>query len=57
VRWSSDGKSLFLRRFVVDVASGRRRPWKDFVPPDPVVDKIDFILPGGDGKSYVYSYN
>jgi len=56
VRWSRDGKSLFFWGFVVDVDSGRRHPWKEFRPPDPVIDNINCILPGPDGKSYVYSY-
>src|SRR5204863_5719923 len=57
VRWSRDGKSLFFWGFVVDVDSGRRHPWKEFRPPDPVIDHMNCILPGPDGKSYVYSYD
>jgi serine/threonine protein kinase/Tol biopolymer transport system component len=57
VRWSRDGKSLFFWGFLVDVDSGRRRPGKEFRAPDPVIDQINCILPGPDGKSYVYSYD
>jgi hypothetical protein len=57
VRWSSDGKTLFFWGFALDLASGRRRAWKDFRLPDPAVDTMMFILPGPDGKSYVYGYN
>jgi hypothetical protein len=57
VRWSSDGRTLFFWGFAVDVASGHRRPWKELRVPDPAVETVMFILPGGDGESYVYGYN
>jgi Tol biopolymer transport system component len=57
VRWSRDGKSLFFWGFTLDVDSDRRRPGKEFRPPDPAIDQIDYILPGPDGRSYVYSYD
>jgi hypothetical protein len=41
----------------VEVATGRRRSFKELQPPDPAgVDSIEPILLSGDGASYVYSY-
>ena len=45
IRWSSDGKSLFFWGFALDVRSGRRRPWKEFRPPDPAVERLDGVIP------------
>jgi serine/threonine protein kinase len=56
VRWSSDGKTLYFWDSTMDVPSGRKRPSKEPRPPDPSVDNITTILPGSDGKSYVYGY-
>ncbi len=56
VRWSSDGKTLYFWDFALDVESGKKRPWRQLRPPDPTVDGIFAILPGPDGKSYVYAY-
>ena len=56
VRWSSDGKTFYFWDFTMEVASGRKRAWKEPRPPDPAVDNITAILPGPDGKSYVYGY-
>jgi eukaryotic-like serine/threonine-protein kinase len=57
VRWSSDGKTLFFWGFAVDVASGRRHAWKELRVPDPAAETMTGILPGPDGKSYVYGYS
>jgi len=65
IRWSADGRSLYLQRGlgvparidVLDVATGARRPSKDVTPPDLVgVTQIGPILVTGDGGGYVYSY-
>jgi eukaryotic-like serine/threonine-protein kinase len=66
LRWSADGKSLFVgasgRGFTafvyrVEVSSGRREIWKEFTPRD-LSGLIDFyagaITP--DGKNVVFSY-
>jgi serine/threonine protein kinase/dipeptidyl aminopeptidase/acylaminoacyl peptidase len=65
VGWSDDGRSLWLFRrgevpaqvFRLDIATGRREPWKTLVPPDAagVYSIIEFrITPAGD--AYFYSY-
>src|SRR5262249_48785403 len=50
LRWSADGKSLFVsslnrslveRVYRVEVSSGRRELWKEYTPPDPT-GLIDF---------------
>ena len=65
VRWSADGRSLFVYSPVarpgivdlVDVQSGKRTPWKEFHPPDPAgVLQIEPFVISSDGGSYVYSY-
>jgi len=65
IRWTSDARALFVQRGtsvpahidVLDVASGRRRPWKELTPPDPAgVLAIGPIKMSADGRSYVYSY-
>ncbi len=63
--WSSDGRSLFVLRYgelparlmQIDVASGKRKPWKDLVPADAAgIDTISGVMMTPDGKAYVYSY-
>jgi dipeptidyl aminopeptidase/acylaminoacyl peptidase len=65
IRWAADGKGLYVQRGpgvparvdLLDVASGKRRPWKELTPPDPAgVLAIGPILLSADGQSYVYSY-
>ncbi len=65
IRWSPDGKSILafeigslpLRIVRVDVATGRREPWKEVGPADlSGVIAIDAILIAPDEKSYVYGY-
>jgi Tol biopolymer transport system component len=58
-----DGKSVRLRTaaipvqiFRVDIATGRREPWKEIAPADPAgVQSIPVIRFSADGKSYAYS--
>jgi len=65
LRWSDDGRSLFLFRdaevpapvFRLDLASGQRERWLEFMPADPAgVSLINpaFVTP--DGRHYVYSF-
>ncbi len=65
IGWSTDGRSLFVIRagppptpvFRLDIASGKKVPWKDFSPADPA--GISSIAGGEvvlDGKAYYYSY-
>jgi hypothetical protein len=65
IRWTADGRGLFVqhgsgvpaRVDVIDVASGRRRVWRELRPPDPAgVLSIGPVLLSADGESYVYSY-
>ena len=65
LRWSVDGRALFVRRGVglparverVEVATGRRQLWKELHPADPAgVFDISSILVSPDGKSYAYSF-
>ncbi len=65
VRWSADGKSLFAvetgsipaRVVRIDVATGRREPWKTLAPPE-LAGLIDIapVMMTPDGKAYVYGY-
>jgi hypothetical protein len=71
LRWTSDGRWLFVRRTSgfrpnitrvwidrIEVASGKREPWKELAPSDPAgVRAIGpaFVTP--DGKGYVYAFS
>jgi len=58
-----DGKSVLVRTrevpthvMRVDLATGRRTPWKEIMPPDPAgVADIPVMKFSADGKAYVYS--
>jgi len=65
VRWSGDGRSLFLSKTEdaaamrisrLDVASGKRETWKELRMPDPVGVRINQLVMTPDGRSYAYSY-
>ena len=65
IRWSGDGRYLFLRKLVepsvlrisrMEVASGRREMWKELKTPDPVGVQILQVVLTADGNSYAYSY-
>jgi hypothetical protein len=64
VRWSDDGRSIFVWHAAfppsllrVDLATGRRTPWRTLEPPDMVgVSWLPWALPTPDGRAYVYSY-
>jgi serine/threonine protein kinase/Tol biopolymer transport system component len=61
--FSADGKSLLVRTVSVpvkitrvDLATGRRDPWKEIIPADMAgVEGIPVIKLSADGKSYAYS--
>ena len=65
IRWTSDGRALYVykqdvqaRVEVLDLATGRRTPWRQLAPADPAgVGSLSSILIAPDGKSYVYSYS
>src|SRR5207249_11751435 len=65
VRWSADGRAIFLLRdgelpaplVRLDLATGRREPWKQFMPSDPAgVGLINPAFVTSDGRHYVYSF-
>ena len=63
--WTADGRSLYVYRpdteaptkvYLVDVANGQRKLWKEIMPADPAgTYGIDFLTVNPDGKSYAYS--
>jgi eukaryotic-like serine/threonine-protein kinase len=65
MRWSADGRFLFLRQMVgltavkinrLDLASKREEPWKELKPADPVgVQIVDAVITP-DGNAYAYSF-
>ncbi len=65
MRWSADGRSLFLRQMVgltalkinrLDLASRREEPWKELKPADPVGVQIYDAVISPDGNAYAYSF-
>jgi len=60
VRWSADGRSLYVRRmgetpvkmYSVDTSTGQRQPWSVVAPAAP--PRVQFLV-AADGKSYVYA--
>jgi hypothetical protein len=71
LRWSSDGRSLYVRRGIsvpgaggipawidrIETETGIRQPWKDLMPGDLAgVPGIERVLVSPDGKSYAYSF-
>jgi hypothetical protein len=65
IGWSADGRSVFLRRegalpmavLRMDVASGRKEPWKELAPPDRAGVVWMSPLVTADGAAYVYTYH
>jgi Tol biopolymer transport system component/predicted Ser/Thr protein kinase len=63
--WTADGRSLYIYRpvtepptkvYLVDVASGQRKLWKEMMPSDPAgTYGIDGLAVNPDGKAYVYT--
>jgi eukaryotic-like serine/threonine-protein kinase len=65
LRWSADGRFLFLQQLVgltavkinrLDLASRREEPWKEIKPADPVGVKIIDVVVTPDGNAYAYSF-
>jgi len=62
--WSADGRSLYVYRpdtetptkvYLVDVATGQRKLWKEIMPADPAgTYGISGLVVTPDGKSYAY---
>jgi Tol biopolymer transport system component len=66
IQWSADGRSIYVRRYApdsakvqvyrLDLATGRRELWKEFVPDPTRIARIAPIVLTPDGKSYAYTY-
>jgi len=65
MRWSADGRSLFLRQLVgltavkinrLDLVSRREELWKELKPADPVGVQIYDVAITPDGNAYAYSF-
>jgi Tol biopolymer transport system component len=65
IRWSADGRSLFLRQNEgltamkinrLDLASRHEEPWKELKPADPVGVQIGQVVMTPDGNAYAYSF-
>ncbi len=65
LRWSADGRALYVatdggpppREFaLLDLATGRRAPWRTIKPPDPAgIQGLGGLRPTPDGRAYVYN--
>ncbi len=65
MRWSADGRYLFLRQDQgltavkisrLDLVNRREEPWKDLKPADPVGVQIRQVVMTPDGNAYAYSF-
>ncbi len=65
IRWSADGRSLFLRQNEgltamkinrLELASRHEEPWKELKPADPVGVQIGQVVMTPDGNAYAYSF-
>jgi Tol biopolymer transport system component len=65
IRWSADGRFLFLSRVTepsvlmisrLDVNTHGKEPWKELKTPDPVGVQIREAVITPDGDAYAYSY-
>jgi len=65
IAWSADGRSLYIsgggerpaKVYLLDIATGQRRLWKQLMPSDTA--GVDLIFPmwvTPDGRGYVYGY-
>lgn len=67
IQWSADGRSIYVRQdnqdlntmkvYRLDLSTGGRELWKEYVPADPVrVVQVFPLRLAPDGKSYAYTY-
>lgn len=65
IRWSGDGRYLFLRRLEdpavlkierLDLMTGSKEAWREIKTPDPVGVQLDQIVMTPDGNAYAYSF-
>ncbi|HEX7251885.1 MAG TPA: hypothetical protein VF376_03315, partial [Thermoanaerobaculia bacterium] len=66
VAWTADDRTLFVHRAGgpaaridrLDVATGRREPWRELFPSDAAgVVRVSSVFISPDGSSYVYAYS
>jgi len=66
VGWTADGRSVFVgsdrvlpaRVFRVDLETGRRELWKEFMPGDPTgITRLGAMAVSGDGKTILFGYS
>ena len=65
IQWAADGRTVYVGNSrslpaavdKLDLTTGHRRPWKQFMPADPAgVTASGMIVVSRDGGSYAYSY-
>ncbi len=65
LQWSADGRELFVssleglpaRIWRLDLATGRRRLWKELMPGEPAgVSRLNNVCVSPDGRAYAYSF-
>lgn len=65
LQWSADGKTIYLgalgglpaKIWRVDLAAGRRKLWKELMPPDTTgVTRFDNVCVNPEGSAYAYSF-
>jgi hypothetical protein len=63
--WSADGRSIYVfnrvsnpcRVYLLDLATGERRLWKELLPPQAAgLVLVSYVIPSRDGTSYAYSF-
>ena len=64
LRWTADGRGLYVRQWEVlpfeivllDLATGKRTPWRSIAPPDPAgAEPPPLVRLSADGRTCVYS--
>ncbi|MBI3664905.1 MAG: PD40 domain-containing protein [Acidobacteria bacterium] len=63
-QWSADGRSLYVHRrgelparlYRLDLSTGRKELWKQFMPADAAGVEDVTPIPTSDGKAYMYGY-
>ena len=64
--WTADDRSVYVQKRggpsaridLLDLATGRRQPWKEILPADAAgVVRVSSVFPAPDGSFYVYAYS
>jgi hypothetical protein len=65
IQWSEDGRSLYVwakgtlpaKVFRIEVSTGRRQLWREFMPSDPAgIVQIETLVLTPDERAYAYTY-